>query len=264
MEPMISLLIVGNNQFMIEMLLEVFENYYDINVVGVAKSNLKVIDLVKELKPHIVLLDVIEPGAKEIKILKEFNKIKKDDRPIFIILSEKGNNEKIKKVITLGVKEYLIKPLGTDVLVSRIRQVYIEYYNVKKSKPFKNPDTVNEINSITTKLLYNIGILPHLLGYKYIKEAMLYMADNPEKCKPLNKVLYPLIAEEFRTTSIRVERAIRNAIESAWKRNEKLDKNVVKENNILGIFDKKPTNSQLIFALIDIVENNIDNTDLKK
>lgn len=266
MEPVISLMIVGNNQFMVEMLLEAFKNYYDINVIGVTKCNLKAVDLVKKLKPHIILLDVIEPGIKEIRILKEFSNIKKENRPLIMILSEQGNNEKIKTVITLGAKEYLIKPLGTDLLVSRIRQVFIEHYYVKKPKPFRNSEIAKEIDTITTELLYDIGILPHLLGYKYIKKAISHIANalDPKVLKPLNKVLYPLIAEEFETTSIRVEGAIRNAIKSAWGKNIYLDKNTIRENSILKTFDKMPTNCQLILALIDLVRNNIGNDDLQK
>ena len=262
MEPMISLMIVGNNKFMVEMLLEVFENYYDINVVGVTQSNLKAVDLIKELKPHIVLLDVFEPGINELEILTEASKIKEGDRPLFIILSEQSINGKIKKAITLGVEEYLVKPIDTDVLVSRIRQVYVEYYCVKKPEPFHNPDIVQKINLITAELLYNIGIFPHLLGYKYIKEAMFYMANDPEGCKPLSKVLYPLIAAEFRTTSNKVERDIRNAIENAWKKIGNLDENIIKENNMLKMFEKKPTNSQFISALTNLVKSSIENTDL--
>ena len=164
----------------------------------------------------------------------------------------------------MGVKEYLIKPLGTDVLVTKIRQVFIEYYYFKRSKLFRNPDIIQEVNSITSELLYNIGILPHLFGYKYIKEAISYMVNNQGEYKPLNKVLYPLIAEEFGTTSDRVERSIRNAIKSAWKKNRNFDKSIVKESGILEMFDKKPTNSQFIVALFDLVKSNIDNTNFKK
>lgn len=89
MESTISLMIIGNNKCMNEMLIEAFDDYSDINVVGVTKNNLKAVDLIRELKPHLVLMDVIEPGAKEIKILMEFNKTKKDDSPLFIILRSK-------------------------------------------------------------------------------------------------------------------------------------------------------------------------------
>lgn len=268
MESTISLMIIGNNKCMNEMLIEAFDDYSDINVVGVTKNNLKAVDLIRELKPHLVLMDVIEPGAKEIKILMEFNKTKKDDSPLFIILSEQGNYEKIKNAIVSGAKEYLIKPLETNVLVSRIRQVYFEYcYKEKWPKPLSDPNIVHMINNATNEILYDFGILSHLIGYRYIKVAMLYMVNNSYECKPFNKILYPLISELFQTTPQRVEKAIRNAITIAEKNIIYKDTIIMKDNDVresdikecsmLKEFPKRPSNSQFICTLANMIKASI-------
>ena len=42
--------------------------------------------------------------------------------------------------------------------------------------------------------------------------------NDPEMLNSITKILYPTIAKTFQTTSSRVERAIRHAIEVAWNR----------------------------------------------
>lgn len=255
MESAISLFIIGNNKFMVEMLLEALGNYNDINIVGVAENSLEAVELIKELKPHIILLDVFEPDIKELRILKKANELKQGHRPLIIILSEQGNSSKVKKTMALGVKEYLVKPIDSGILISRIRQVYNEHYSKKWPKPLYSPDIAQQISIVTAQLLYGFGILSHLHGYKYIKEAIFYMVNNPKDCKPFRKVLYPLIAEEFGTTPQKVETAIRNAIENAWKKNINLDNVAINDNSMLKIFNKKPTNSQFISALANRVRS---------
>lgn len=66
----------------------------------------------------------------------------------------------------------------------------------------------------------------------------------------ITKVLYPTIAKKFQTTSSRVERAIRHAIEVAWNRGKV---EIIDElfgytiNNGKG----KPTNSEFIALIAD-------------
>ncbi|WP_256720015.1 sporulation initiation factor Spo0A C-terminal domain-containing protein [Paenibacillus amylolyticus] len=66
----------------------------------------------------------------------------------------------------------------------------------------------------------------------------------------LTKTLYPAIAEKFKTTPSRVERAIRHAIEVAWTRG-----NIDSISHLFGytinISKSKPTNSEFIAMVAD-------------
>ncbi len=79
-----------------------------------------------------------------------------------------------------------------------------------------------------------------LLAFKLV-ESTLY---------PITKTLYPAIAEKFKTTPSRVERAIRHAIEVAWTRG-----NIDSISHLFGytinIAKSKPTNSEFIAMVAD-------------
>ena len=66
----------------------------------------------------------------------------------------------------------------------------------------------------------------------------------------ITKQLYPDIAKEYGSTSSRVERAIRHAIEVAWSRGK-----IENINQIFGIKvyspNEKPTNGEFIALIAD-------------
>ena len=61
--------------------------------------------------------------------------------------------------------------------------------------------------------LKELCIPPHILGYTYIKQAILICLDNPGAIHAVTKLLYPAIADANGTTWGRVEKAIRHAID---------------------------------------------------
>ena len=74
--------------------------------------------------------------------------------------------------------------------------------------------------------------------------------DDIESVSAITNVLYPSIAKKFKTTSSRVERAIRHAIEVAWNRGrmETLDALFV---YTINTGKGKPTISELIALIAD-------------
>ena len=90
----------------------------------------------------------------------------------------------------------------------------------------------------------------HIKGYLYLREAITMVFNNVEILGSITKVLYPVIAKKFKTTSSRVERAIRHSIEVAWSRG-----NVETISEIFSYtinFNKsKPTNSEFIAMIAD-------------
>ena len=75
-----------------------------------------------------------------------------------------------------------------------------------------------EMERYVSKLMLELGIPAHLRGYYYLREAVLLSAKDMELVGSVTKLLYPVIARAYKTTSQRVERAIRNAIEVSWER----------------------------------------------
>lgn len=115
---------------------------------------------------------------------------------------------------------------------------------------FKN----NEFKSFISNILIQLGIPANIKGYVYLREAITIRINNLPIDIPITKILYPDIAKKFNTSASCVERAIRHAIEVAWKRRE--TKNSYWDEILLFSFfrfDKKPTNSEFIAMAVECV-----------
>ena len=107
-----------------------------------------------------------------------------------------------------------------------------------------------DIEKRITNLLHEVGIPAHIKGYSYLRTGILQTYKNPDYIGRITKVLYPEIAQKYKTTGSRVERAIRHAIEVAWTRG-----NIDVIDEIFGYTisasKAKPTNSEFIAMISD-------------
>jgi two-component system response regulator (stage 0 sporulation protein A) len=107
-------------------------------------------------------------------------------------------------------------------------------------------------NMAVTRVMQELGVPANILGYRYLREAILITVDNPDAIYNMTKVLYPMVAKNFNTTPSRVERGIRHAITHIWDNNgiETMKSN--RDSPIYGV-KRKPTNSQLIAAICEFL-----------
>lgn len=272
MKDKISVLITDDNIEFGELLNEYMNHCSDITVVGLARDGLQALDMIKELKPDVVILDVIMPNLDGIGVLERISSMDLIHKPIFIMLSAVGQDIFIQQALSLGAVYYIVKPFNIDVLISRIRQLYKEYYafSLSDSKAYKfklseqsdsKVSNTHDIEVQVTYMMHDIGIPPHMSGYQYIREAIMQSVNNSKAFSSITKVIYPSVAEKFNTTPQKVERSIRNAIESTWSRG-----NPDTIDNLFGYtinYSKgKPTNSEFIAMIADKVRinMNINNT----
>lgn len=68
--------------------------------------------------------------------------------------------------------------------------------------------------------LRQLGVPTHIKGYRYVREAIILAINDISVVDGITKVLYPQVADTFKTTPSRVERAIRHAIAVAWERGD--------------------------------------------
>lgn len=108
----------------------------------------------------------------------------------------------------------------------------------------------NFLRKEITKLMHNLGMPAHVLGYEYTREAILIALGNKDILRSMTKELYPAVAQAFNSTPSRVERAIRHAVELAWDRG---DLNALHKFFGYTVSSKKgkPTNSEFLSALAD-------------
>ena len=108
----------------------------------------------------------------------------------------------------------------------------------------------NSLQTTITKMLHELGIPSHIKGYQYIREGISILYDDPNMIGNITKKLYPELAKRYDTTTSRVERAMRHAIEVGWIRSDwKMTEDLFGQS---VDFDKaKPTNSEFLVTLAD-------------
>ena len=263
MREKITVLIADDNQEFSMTLATYLKNQDDMVVVGRAKDGNEALDMIPNLMPDVVLLDVIMPHLDGIGVLEKLNMIKMNKRPICIMLSAVGQDKITRKAVELGAEYYVVKPFDIELLISRIRELknFKPNQNVNnfigreiKSQyvdiPANGEKNQENLEALVTNIIHEVGVPAHIKGYQYLREAIIMVVNDIDVINQITKSLYPKIAYKFNTTPSRVERAIRHAIEVAWGRG---DQQTVEKifGYTISAAKGKPTNSEFIAMIAD-------------
>lgn len=242
----INVMIADDNRSFCEQLQSFFEDDDMINICGVAFNGEQALQKLTELKPDVLLLDVVMPRIDGIGVLEDLCNKQQIDRFKVIMLSGFGQEDMMRRAMELNAKYYMMKPLDFTVLKNRIVTIC--------SKPTGLPTgfapMVRNLDIEVTRVIQQMGVPAHVKGYQYLRDAIILVVEEMNLLGAVTKELYPLIAEKYDTTASRVERAIRHAIELAWDRG-----NVDMMNRFFGYTVNmergKPTNSEFIAMVAD-------------
>lgn len=255
MNRQIKIVIADDNEDIGNLLKEYLGSDSDLSIAGIAKNGLETLEIVKEQKPDILLLDIIMPQLDGLGVLESLKNL--PNKPIIIVYSAISHDKVTNTAISLGADYYMVKGIDMKLLKKRIKSYFMEGYEmdeaaeavhdvVQTPEDSEKKDLATELSAI----LQEAGILPHIKGYSYLREAIMEVIENIELLSAVTKELYPNIANKFNTTSSRVERAIRHSIEVSWNRGQLENINNIKGFNVN--FEKgKPTNSEFIALISD-------------
>lgn len=113
-----------------------------------------------------------------------------------------------------------------------------------------------DLEKMVTKIMLDMGVPAHLKGYYYLRQAIMISGRDMEVVGSVTKLLYPMIAKQYRTTNQKVERAIRNAIEISWERG-----NMESFEEVFGYSldsgNTRPTNSEYIARIADKIRMDV-------
>ena len=219
-----------------------------IEVVGAASNGVDAVRLVQEQTPDVLVCDMIMPQLDGYGVLEQLMGMKLEKRPGVIALTALGRDDFITRAINLGACYYMVKPFDFSILTQRIFEAAGEFGRADAlcAKARRERGEGEEsLEERIANLFLTVGIPAHIKGYQYLREAVKMVIDNPDLMGRITKELYPGIAHRFGTTSSKVERAIRHAIEVAWNRGriEALDEAFGR--NVCSL-DDKPTNGEFI------------------
>lgn len=152
-----------------------------------------------------------------------------------------------------GVVQQMLEEMSIDELnrfIKLLQSYRTERLGTKAEVAMNKEDRVHFLESKAVELLMGIGVPQHLLGFDYLAYALVTVAEDKGLLYGgITKRLYPKIADEFKTTSNRVERAIRHAIECAWDRNIYIEDRDELFGNSISATKGKPVNSEFIATL---------------
>ena len=214
-------------------------------VVGTAGDGEQAIRLINQLKPDMVVVDLMLSKQDGLSVLKSVNKM--DKKPAALATSCFVTDYVSSAVAAVGVRYLMIKPCDMTILVERMDEIRGgESQRVLQMRPMDK----RSIEAMVTGIIHEIGVPAHIKGYQYLREAIIIAINDMDVINAITKVLYPQVAKTFGTTPSRVERAIRHAIEVAWDRGD-LDTLQRFFGYTVSNTKGKPTNSEFIALIAD-------------
>lgn len=211
-----------------------------------AKDGEAVLRAVREQRPDAVVVDMFLPTKDAIGIMSEL-KGESSAIPAFFVLSGFDNAIMEREVIKAGAAFYVLKPFDMAALAERLAM-----FSRSRGAAGKRPIKEIDLEVMVTDIIHQIGVPAHIKGYQYLRNAIIMSIEDEEMINAVTKRLYPSIAKRYKTTSSRVERAIRHAIEVAWDRGD-----VETLNSYFGYtihnLRGKPTNSEFVAMISDKV-----------
>lgn len=242
-----KILIADENQTSRCLLKDELKELGYINVLE-ASNGEEALSLIENSLPDVVLIDVLLSKLDGIGVVRQVKRSMGADAPAFIVMSLVGNHNILIEANNAGASLCMIKPVNAESVAHHIE-------NLLPTSPFA-PSTSGEdyatadLESQVTKIIHQIGVPAHIKGYQYLRTAILLTVNDGEIINSVTKILYPTVAKKYQTTTSRVERAIRHAIEVAWDRG---DVDVL--NSYFGYTIQnnrgKPTNSEFIAMIAD-------------
>lgn len=253
----IEVLLADDNREFTNLLSEFISEQDDMVVAGVAYNGNEVLNYMEQHKkaPDVLILDIIMPHLDGLGVLEKLREMNLHPQPKIIMLTAFGQENITQKAVQLGASYYILKPFDMDILTNRIRQLVSNTQTVTSSSSSSRMNVVpitkgKNLDANITSIIHEIGVPAHIKGYQYLREAITMVYNNIEILGAITKTLYPAIADKFKTTPSRVERAIRHAIEVAWTRG-----NIDSISHLFGytinISKSKPTNSEFIAMVAD-------------
>ena len=242
MNNKIRVVLVDSDTEQLSSIEKYFRSHAVIEVVKTYSDGLSAMNYIKEFsnKYDVVITDLLLSNKDGLSIIKEIRD--NDINKSIIVLTGYNSLDIIKQVSLYNINYFMLKPYD-------IKDLEYQIINIKNSKCCF-VDKNKELQSKVTSLLHSLGVPSHIKGYEYIREGIGLMYENPSLLGAITKEMYPEIAVKFNTTSSRVERAIRHAIEVSWSRG---DYDLMEEvfGHSVDYDRSKPTNSEFIATLAD-------------
>ena len=237
MENKITVCVADADQAYRTELCDFLKKQGDICLIGDTADGREALAMVEAQHPAVLVLDTVLPGLDGTGILR---RLKGKSETRCIVVTEFRTAEAARDIRDAGAYAFLPKPADDTSVLEHIRHAAGPRCDLP----------LQQLEMMVTAIIHEIGVPAHIKGYQYLRDAIIMSVNDNEMLGAITKVLYPTIARNYKTTSSRVERAIRHAIEVAWSRGRM---ETIEElfGYTVNSGKGKPTNSEFIALIAD-------------
>ena len=171
------------------------------------RSGTEALALLHQEHPDIFVLDLMLPELDGLTLLERISA--NGICPMVLAATPILSEYVFSCAQRLGIEYLIRKPCDMEAIASRVRDL---------SRRLKSPEPQIDPVSYVSSLLLSLNVSTKHDGFTYLREAVILMAKNPGQS--VTKVLYPEVAHICGCNKDNVERSIRTALDSAWKKRD--------------------------------------------
>ncbi len=224
-----------------------------IQAIHEARTGMEALQVLACTPIDVVVTDLILPQMDGYALLEEMLQLSLNPKPRVIALTALTRDDFVTRAIERGAAYYMVKPFDIKQLCARVLEAAQRAEPDPAALPRQAAHILGQPRSLDERisaLFLTMGVPASIKGFSFLRDAVRRVAENPDLLNRITKELYPAVAERFDTTTSRVERAIRHAIEVVWRRGH-----IEALNRVYGCEvckrDEKPSNGELIAMIAD-------------
>ncbi|AKN30850.1 histidine kinase [Clostridium carboxidivorans P7] len=153
----------------------------DIEIAGEAEDGEIALKLVKELNPHIIMLDICMPFLNGLELIKKLKNVNK--KSIIIIVTGYDQFEYMHEALKLKVFDYILKPVNRENLKDTILKAIQELSKIERKRNYLDwtskqvDENLNSLRQVFFNNWFN-----GKLSYEDILEELKFLKINFSKC----------------------------------------------------------------------------------
>lgn len=217
----LSILLVEDDQSACEEIKNYIDSLDDVSLSGVTNEAEKALEMVRELLPDAIILDLElhQGGGNGLTFLQNLHQMSLPLTPYVLITTNNSSS----------VTYDCARDMGADFIMFKHQSDYtskgvVDFIRMMKNMIFSKADAAADqktaesaeqrtkrITRMITLEMDRIGINPKAVGYAYLMDAIQLVIDGQ------THNLCPIIGKKYCKTDSSVERAMQNAINRAWR-----------------------------------------------
>lgn len=217
----LTILLVEDDQNACKEIKDYIDSLEDISLAGITNEAAKALEMVQELLPDAIILDLElhQGGGNGLTFLQNLHQMSLPLVPYVLITTNNSSS----------VTYDCAREMGADFIMFKHQSDYssknvVDFIRMMKNMIFSKADAASDnstaetaeqrtkrIIRMITLEMDRIGINPKAVGYAYLMDAIQLVIDGQ------NHNLCPIIGKKYGKTDSSVERAMQNAINRAWR-----------------------------------------------